>query len=100
MHLRLPGTYAAIVVATNHEKDTCYKVTPQSAAKTTRIILDCYMYGQVSQFLLRVWNDGILQGLVQPLQSNPSRLKIKSVKIGNHIQKSQQNMAIKSWQFQ
>ena len=30
------------------------KVTPQSAAKTTRIILDRYMYGPVSQFLLRV----------------------------------------------
>ncbi len=32
----------------------CPKVTPQSTAKTTRIILDCYMYGSLSQFLLRV----------------------------------------------
>ena len=30
-------------------------VIPQSAAKTTRIILDRYLYGPVSQFLLRVW---------------------------------------------
>ena len=32
----------------------CPKVTPQLAAKTTRIILDRYIYGPVSQFLLRV----------------------------------------------
>ena len=32
----------------------CTNVTPQSAAKTTCIILDRYMYGPVSQFLLRV----------------------------------------------
>ncbi len=32
----------------------CPKVAPQSAAKTIRIILDCYMYGPVRQFLLRV----------------------------------------------
>ncbi len=32
----------------------CPKVTPQSAAKTTRKNLDRYMYGTESQFLLRV----------------------------------------------
>ena len=35
--------------------EVCYVVTPQSAAKTTCIILDRYIYGPVSQFLLRVY---------------------------------------------
>ncbi len=39
----------------------CPKVIPQSAAKTTCINLDRYMYSPVSQFLLRVWSqNGIM----------------------------------------
>ncbi len=37
-----------------HDK-CCPRVTPQSAAKTICIVLDCNMHGPVSQFLLRVY---------------------------------------------
>ena len=49
------SAYIFIYVAVSCGYDKCCpKVTPQSAAKTTRIVLDRYMYGPVSQFLLKV----------------------------------------------